>query len=187
MEYVISQADKAILREVARKQLELANQEKNQQRIQQWYQHNALQGERPMVHLEMWTFAQEIIPQRLKCQGEFARWVETTLYCNFLNQELFDDDRVTPDYFPLTYDTYFHLFGLKIQIETALDSQGHQSVGHQFQHILQDLEEDYDKLKQSVYGVDLETTEKKRQAIEEAIGDILPVRMHMNCLTSVPT
>lgn len=28
MEYVISQADKAILREVARKQLELANQEK---------------------------------------------------------------------------------------------------------------------------------------------------------------
>lgn len=187
MEYVISQADKAILREVARKQLELANQEKNQQRIQQWYQHNALQGERPMVHLEMWTFAQEIIPQRLKCQGEFARWVETTLYCNFLNQELFDDDRVTPDYFPLTYDTYFHLFGLKIQIETALDSQGHQSVGHQFQHILEDLEEDYDKLKQSVYGVDLETTEKKRQAIEEAIGDILPVRMHMNCLTSVPT
>lgn len=34
----------------------------NQEKIKMWYKHNELQGERPMVHLEMWTFAQEIIP-----------------------------------------------------------------------------------------------------------------------------
>ena len=51
-----------------------------------------------MIHLEMGSFEQEVIPARLKCEGEFARRVETTLYENFLNQELFDDDRVTPDY-----------------------------------------------------------------------------------------
>ena len=34
----------------------------NQEKIKMWYKHNELQGERPMVHLEMCTFAQEIIP-----------------------------------------------------------------------------------------------------------------------------
>ena len=187
MEYVISTQDREILREVAKKQFELANMESNKERIKLWYQHNALQGERPMIHLEMWTFAQEILPQRLKCQGEFARWVETQIYCNFLNQELFDDDRVTPDYFPLNYDTHFELFGIKIKIDNTTDAAGNKSVGHHFQSIVEDLEEDYDKLQNTDFGVDMESTEKKRQAIEEAIGDILPVRVQMDCLYSVPT
>ena len=187
MEYVISAKDREILREVAKRQLELANMESNKNRIKLWYKHNALQGERPMIHLEMWTFAQEILPQRLKCQGEFAKWVETQLYCNFLNQELFDDDRVTPDYFPLNYDTHFELFGIKIQVENTTGADGKQSVGHHFMSVVEDLEDDYDKLKATDFGVDLETTEKKKKAIEEAIGDILPVKMQMDCLYSVPT
>jgi len=47
VEYLISDADRLILREVAKKQLEMANQPSNQARIQQWYRHNALQGKRP--------------------------------------------------------------------------------------------------------------------------------------------
>ena len=109
------------------------------------------------------------------------------MYCSFLNQELFDDDRVTPDYFALNYDTYFHLFGLNAQVSTTKDAQGNDSIGYHYEPIVEDLEDDYGKLGPSVFGVDLDTTEKKRQAIENAIGDILPVRMQMNCLTSVPT
>ena len=33
----------------------------------------------------------------------------------------------------------------------------------------------------------METTAQKKAAIEEAIGDILPVKMQMDCLYSVPT
>lgn len=99
--YTISEKDREILRELAKKQYELSQTEENQRKIQEWYAHNSLKGKRPMIHLEMWTFAQEIIPQRLRCEGEFAREIETDLYVNFLNQELFDDDRVTPDYYPL--------------------------------------------------------------------------------------
>ena len=87
MEYTISGEDREILREVAKKQLELANEPENLEKKKQWYLHNALLGEKPMIHLEMWTFSQEILPQRLKCQGEFARQIETSLYCNFLNQK----------------------------------------------------------------------------------------------------
>ena len=187
MEYIISAQDREILREVAKMQLEHANMESNKEKIKLWYKHNSLQGDRPLIHLEMWTFAQEILPQRLKCQGEFARQVETNLYCNFLNQQLFDDDRVTPDYYPLNYDTHFELFSIKIQKDLTTAADGSQSVGHHFVSVVEDLEDDYDKLKETDFGVDMESTEAKRRAIEEAIGDILPVKLQMDCLYSVPT
>ena len=187
MEIYISNEDKIVLRELANKQLELANCEENKSKIKEWYKHNSLQGERPMVHLEMWTFAQEILPQRLVCSGKYAREIETALYRNFLNQELFNDDRVTPDYFPLNYDTYFELFGISAEIKHTTGSKGEENLGHQFQSILEDLEEDYHKIGPSRFGVDLESTEKKKQVISEAIGDILPVKVQMDCLYSVPT
>ncbi len=181
-EFYISPKDREVLRELAKKQLELSQAEKNKKRIGEWYEHNSLQGKRPMIHLELGTFAQEIIPERLRCEGEFARQIETELYSNFLNQELFDDDRVTPDYFPISYDTWFTLFDIQIQVRRL-----NGSVGHEFEPVIEDLEEDYDKLKKSTYGVNLEKTEKRRAALEEAFGDILPVRLNMGCLYSVPT
>lgn len=187
MDYFISEADRRILREVAKKQLELANAPENLDTVQRWYLHNALKGERPMIHLEMWTFSQEILPERLRCRGSYAREVETSLYCNFLNQELFADDRPTPDYFPMNYDVYFRLFDIPVEVGHTTDSNGDESLGHQFHSVVEDLEEDYGKLKSSRFGVNLEATEQKRHVVEEAIGDILPVRMQMNCLCSVPT
>ena len=176
------------LRELARKQLEYAKSELNQKRIKEWYLHNDLKGERPMVQLEMWTFEQEIIPQRLKCVTPKARALEEQLYRNFLNRELFDDDRVVPDYFPLSYDAWFRMFDIEVKVENA-QLDGHQSLGHHFIPCLEDLEDDYEegKIKPSTFGVDLEQTEKKKQFIEEMIGDILPVKIQMDCLYSVPT
>ena len=138
---MISTDDRIILRELAKKQYEYSQTDKNQQRIEEWKNHNSLKGNRPMIHLEMWTFAEEIIPERLQCQGIFAREIETKLYCNFLNQELFDDDRVTPDHFPLAYDTHFTLFNISIQKH---NSDG--SLGHEFISVIEDLEDDYNKL-----------------------------------------
>ncbi|GAA0268088.1 hypothetical protein GCM10008922_28500 [Faecalicatena contorta] len=180
--YMIDGKDRMILRELAKKQYEYSQTEKNKNRIREWADHNSLQGKRPMIHLELWTFAQEIIPQRLQCKGEFARDVETKLYCNFLNQELFDDDRVTPDYYPLPYDTHFTLFNIPIKKHNSVGS-----VGHEFISVVEDLEDDYEKLQATDFGVDMESTMLKKQALEEAFGDILPVRVQMDCLYSVPT
>lgn len=187
MEITISKSDAAILREVAKQQLYYANQESNKKKIEQWYLHNALKGEKPMIHLELDTFREEVIPQRLKCQGEFARQAEEKLYCNFLNQELFMDDRVTPDCYELGIDTFFTLFGLDIQVDHTKDSKGEVSLGHHFASLVQDLEEDYGKLGNSRYSVDMDSTMCKKKILEEAFGDILPVELTMNCLYSVPT
>ena len=87
MGYEISREDKKILRELAKKQLEYANMPENVKRREEWYLHNDLKGERPMIHLETATFEQEILPDRMRCGGAFARQVEKQLYGNFLNQE----------------------------------------------------------------------------------------------------
>lgn len=184
MEYFISEGDRRILRELAKKQLEFHHKEENLKRVQEWYRHNDLQGERPMIHLEAWTFQQEYMPGRLRCQGEFAKQVEQQIYENFQNQELFDDDRVTPDYFQTDISTWFTLFGIPVEVEHTTKEE---SIGHHFVSALGDLEEDYGKLKPSVSGVDMENSGKRFRVIEDAIGDILPVRIGMNCLCSVPT
>lgn len=187
MKIEISQDDRIILREAARLQLEYANMEVNRRRIREWYLHNSLQGDKPLIHLEMWTFSQEILPAYLKCTGAFAREVETKLYCNFLNQKLFDDDRVTPDYYELNYDTFFRLFDIPVEVEFTKDASDNESVGRHFISKVRDLEEDYARLKNTVFGVDIDATGNKKRVIEEAIGDILPVKLTMDCLYSVPT
>lgn len=180
--FTICPKDREILRELARKQYRLSQEESNLIKIKEWDAHNSLLGEHPMIHLEMWTFAQEIIPPLLRCEGSFAREIETSLYCNFLNQELFQDDRVTPDHYPLAYDTYFSLFNIPVHVHNAENS-----LGHEFPSIIEDLEEDYHKLEKSSFGVDLESTMAKKQILEETFGDILPVKLKMDCLYSVPT
>ena len=187
MDYQVSAKERQILRELAKKQLEYANQEKNRQRIQEWYLHNDLKGERPMVHLELWTFQQEVLEPRLKCQSPFARMLETMLYQNFLNQELFDDDRVTPDYFGMNYDTDFRLFDIEVRQEHTLDADANESLGHHFVQQVGDLEDDYEKLKKTYFSVDTESTKAKLSAASDIFGDILPVRIKMDCLYSVPT
>lgn len=186
MEYSISEKDRQILRELAKKLLEFHHKEENQKRIEEWYRHNALLGDRTMIHLEAGTFQEEFLPGRLQCQGEFARQVEGKLYENFQNQELFDDDRVTPDFFQVNYDTFFRLFDIQIEVEHTKVGEN-ESLGHHFVSVVEDLEDDYHKLKPTIFGVDLESTQKRFDAIQEAIGDVLPVRMGMDCLYSVPT
>ena len=78
MGYEISREDQKILRELAKKQLEYANMPENVKRREEWYLHNDLKGERPMIHLEMATFEQEILTDRMRCGGEFARQVESS-------------------------------------------------------------------------------------------------------------
>ena len=187
MGYEVSGQDRQILRELAKKQLFYANQECNLKRREEWYRHNELQGERPLIHLEMGTFEQEILPERMRCTGDFARQLERALYCNFLNQELFDDDRVTPDYFAVGYDSYFTLFGLQVKVQGTKDAEGKTSVGHHFVSQIEDLEEDWDKLGETQVGVNPAASLERKAAVEEVIGDILPVRLEGNCLYSVPT
>lgn len=183
---MIAGKDRKILRCLAAQQLEAYHSNKNQQRIALWERHNNCQGERPIIHIEMDTFEQEIIPPMLRCENETARALESSLYRNFLNLTLLDDDWVVPDYFPISWRTWFIPFGQEIGRSFAVDGNG-VSLGHHFNYVISDLEEGWDLLHDSQFGVDREGTKAYADAAQEAFGDILPVRMTGGGLYSVPT
>ena len=179
---MITQKEKERLRQLAHKQLEYANTEQNNRLKKEWYRHRRFEKGKPMVLLEIGGFRDEVYLPRMQCESLQARQIENRLLSLFLRQEIYQDDSVVPDYFPVYYDTWFHLFGHEIKKVNAEDS-----IGHRFEHVIRDLEEDYGKLGASTYGIDREGSQKLKDMAEDILGDILPVKWTMNCLQAVPT
>ncbi len=179
--------DRERLRYLANHQLEIANSPKNLERVELWKRHNMYKGERPPIHIEVGSFAPEAINPQLQCEDEQARWIEYKLINNFVNLELFDDDKVVPPYFQQTYDIYFTLFGHRIK-QTVMKKADGTELGHHFEHIIDDLYDDFDKIKSpTVYGVNKESTMQKFELYNDIFGDILPVKLVSDGLYSTPT
>lgn len=179
----ISLSDRNILRNLAKQQLELANSPQNEALIQDWKAHGAFKkGSRPMIMIELGTFAPEILPPLLKCQGDEARKLEWMLLSNIVNRTLFDDDTVVNDFLPVSISSYFVPFGLDVKVEHANDS-----LGHHFIPYLHELESDMHLLKKSVFGINREATLARMDYLNELFGDILPARITGHCLGSSPT
>lgn len=185
--FVCTPKEKTRLRELAKKQAELANSPKNLERVELWKRHNSFKGERPVIHIEVGTFRKEIIDPMMQCTSPFARMVEYNLLQNFVNFELFDDDRVVPPYYMVNYLTEFELFGINVK-ESILTDENGTELGHKFNHPISDIHDDFDKFMQdSKIAVHKRTTMLHKKALEDIFGDILPVKLTMNSLYAVPT
>lgn len=178
----MSPKDRERLRALAAQQAALAAGDKNQRLFREWEAYGASKaGTRPMIRIETDTFAQDVIPPLMRCEGQEARAIEATLLKPYVNHVLFGDDTLIPDCYGIAVRTRFLPFGLKVQKETT------DGVGHHFVPYLRDLEEDFHLLGPSQYGVDMEATHAHHQMAEELFGDILPVRRIGNCLGACPT
>lgn len=183
----MTESDRQRLRSLARHQLELANSDTNLERVELWKRHNACKGERPPIHIEVGTFARQVIAPQMQCQDPFARSLEWQMLQDCINLEVFDDDMVVPPFLRLPYDTHFRLFGHTIRQDIMYDENGLE-LGHKFHHIISDLEDDFDKiLSPTEFGVDQASTFAKKEQIEDVFGDILPVQLVSSCLCAVPT
>ena len=86
--------DLQILRELAKRQLEIAHAPVNQERRRLWYKHNALQGERPMVLAEAGIVFDEMTPDSsFLCQEKWARDLERQLRATIFQFERIQDVR----------------------------------------------------------------------------------------------
>ncbi len=179
-------SDMQRLQSLAQKQMELANSKKNLERTENWKNHNKGQRGLPLVHIELDTFEHEIIPPMLQCTDTVARQLETDILRNIVNFELFDDDWVVSPYFGVYWKTDFKLFGYSISKTNATDASGG-NLGHHFNHVLADLEEDFEKLHASTWSVDKKATTEYIKIAEDAFGDILPVKIISSSLEAVPT
>ena len=184
---MISEKDKLRLRELAKQRLEMANEPEMISLKNDWYLHNDCKGSRPMFTIELDTFAQELVEPLLQCESNEARSLEWQLIMGMYNHKYFKDDTFVPDYFPVSSGVWINIFNWKDPVVQATDGKGNKSLGHQFIHLINDLESDYDKIEKSTFGCNRQAAEKTVQTVNELFGDILPARIEGNALYICPT
>ncbi|MBP3428213.1 MAG: hypothetical protein J6M47_08130 [Clostridia bacterium] len=179
---MVSVKDRAILREIAARRMELAHSARNEQLYKDWVAYGASKdGVRPMIRIEIETFEHELLPDLLRCEGEHARGIETKLLRPMINFTRFEDDTIVPDYYPVSMHTSFVPFGLPVKKrETG-------GLGHHFIPYLTELEEDDHLLGDSVFTIDEAGTKAEEEEIGALFGDILPAKRVTDCAYSVPT
>lgn len=178
----ISQRDRTVLRELARRQIELANSERNQKLYGDWMAYGSSRTPvvRPLIRIELNTFEHQLLPDLMRCEGETAREIEAKMLRPMVNFTEFEDDTLVPDYYGVEDRFHFVPFGLAVKVE----SRG--GLGHHFIPYLHDLEEDGHLLKESEFGVDEDRAQACMALAQELFGDILPVKRISNAAYCTP-
>ncbi len=168
----INQADRRILREFAKKVLDLSRRPIEAEKKKLWLSHNKLNPTRPLIFCDPENGWNEIIPEEdLHCSSELARTWENHLRKEIFWGEQMGDDRVIESFFNVYYSYEDSGWGLH-ETQIKHEEQG----SYNWIPALAEYEE-FSKLKFPVITVDHETTGRIRQLAEETFGDILNVRL----------
>lgn len=183
--HAITKQDRAIIRDLAKQQAEIAASAQMEAIRADWQRHSMAQGAtRPMVTIELDTFEEELFPPMQRCTGEEARRIERALLHNITNHVSFGDDTVVNGFFDIQYPMYFEPFGIPVTVEKAADGQ---SLGHHFKEVITDLGSQFGLLGPAKMGVFKQEAVARQAFLSELFGDILPVRITGRGLGASPT
>ena len=178
----ITQKDREILRALALRKAELANDEKNAKILKKWYAQAEGRRETPTVRLLFSNLKDELIVPRMKCEGKTARGIEMALVSSMVGREWFDDDTPVSSTFDFTVDMSVQPFGITYKkIKNAA------SQGYHIDPVVEDLESEWQKLAGGGFGVDIEKTNAYKDTVSDVFGDILPPRIIGTYLRGVIT
>jgi len=166
---MITKKERTRLRELAKRQMELSESERNHRLYKDWELHGRTDAcSRPMITVEFGTFCGEFINPLLQCESAEAAELEWFLLHNIFPFENFHDDSIIRNYFPYYDDYYMQPFGLPVR----RDESG--GLGHHFVSQIHDLTVDFHKLGKSVIHAD--TNKNTADIAADIFGDILPVK-----------
>jgi hypothetical protein len=181
-EYRLPQTDIARLRELARRQAEIAALPVMQARKRRWTDMNdGKPGARPPFAIEPGTFNRDFLPPDLfQCETAFGKTLEHLFLTNIRIHEILGDDHVCPGAIDIPMQVQTDQFGIEIKVERAEDAEG-VPIGYHVEHPIKNLAEDgFDMIGPSTFSVDREGTLAAKAYLEETFGDILPVRVFCN-------
>lgn len=168
----ISQHDRQVLRELAKRVAELAARPEEAEKRDLWYRHNALQPTRPLVFCDPENGWHEILPPSvLQCEGNLARAWEWHLRRELFWGEQMRDDRVIEPYFFVGHVYTETDWGLR---ETRIGGEG--GGAWRWEAPLKSYD-DMHQLRYPQITVDQEATEHLLALAQETLGDILQVRL----------
>lgn len=174
-DYLILPEEKKILRELAKKQAEYAALPEQREKEKLWYRHNALESDRPVIVMEEMSFEHELLP-RAQCVSPLAAHMEHLMLQQIMNHELVGDDKVTASELNISMKIFRRAFDMDFSLIRPKEKRDGLQ-GFQYEHPIRSLEEDFHKLRPSVYGYDAELNRLRLEAARDAVGDILPVKL----------
>lgn len=176
---MISIKEKEYLRELAQRQIEYAEADRNKEAIKLWKKHNSFCGVKPPIVLEEVGFWNEICP-KLNCQSKEGRFIENKLLQATVPIDLIGDDRIVEDYFSIEAPIYSDTYGIQMKRERSEKNNG--NVGYRDIYAIEDLETDLGKLRHSRYYFDEKKMKEDLSVCNDVLGDILPVRVENHTL-----
>jgi hypothetical protein len=146
-----------------------------EERKRHWRALNDLHAERPMVLVETFFLDDYVYDSELQCVDPFCRDIEKTMLESVRHAEEIGDDFVLEPLLKISWDASEPDFGVTIEKRQAASSRGN-SLGYKFKSQIH-TPEDLKLLKRRTWCVNRESTRQRQAILEDAIGDILPVRI----------
>ena len=173
---VPSARDRRTLRELASRWMEIAGQPVMQERKRQWAALHDLRPERPMIYVETASIDAFVGRDELRCEDPFLRAVEKSLRDSVRHAEEVGDDVVLEPYFRICWDLEFPDFGVDVVTTPATVSEGEVALGYTFNFPIREPQ-DVGLLKPRTFAVNRTRTRERQRLLEDAMGDLLPVRV----------
>lgn len=176
---IITQKDREIVRDLAKRQLELSHSPENEMILKKWSALGNGKRESPTVRFTFSNFSNEVIDPLMQCETELARNLEYGIRTALGGQQIFCDDTPIAPYYAVGWHSWVSPFNIAPEITRA---KGVNAKGFHIDPVISNIEEELEKFKGGYFGADKEATLRTIDQIEEIIGDILPVKMTMGSL-----
>jgi len=168
--------DRRILRDLAKRKVELAESPANAARRELWYAHDEHRSARPIVLAESGPVLDELLPAAtFQCQDAWARDLERSFHQAIYDHTVLKDDHVLEPTHYVPWVVAFSDYGVH---ETDHYADNHGQLGARtWTHPIADLDADFHLLKPRTFSVDRPKTLARKAFVEDLLGDILEVQI----------
>jgi len=170
--------DKKIIRELAKRYIEIASLDVMVQRKEYWRKLHDLEPVRPMILFEVYSLESFLADHKPQCEDPILRTVENRFMFNIRQYEKIGDDIVFEPYFRLSWwDPGLLVTGKKYGGLEIVEHQAQkESMAYLSNFPIKDTR-DLEKLAHRKFSIDREPTLQLKAGLEDIFGDILPVKI----------
>jgi hypothetical protein len=168
--------DRTVIRGLAARWADIAAQPVMADRKRQWRAVHDLQPERPMILFETSSIDGYVRQDELLCVNPTLRAVEKTMRDNIRHAEEVGDDIVLEPYLRIGWDIESNGFGVDVVTTEAVVPEDEVPLGYTFDFPIREPH-DTVLLHERVFAVNRAKTLARSRFLEDAFGDLLPVRV----------
>ncbi|MHB8902053.1 MAG: hypothetical protein ACYC6Y_25120 [Thermoguttaceae bacterium] len=171
---MISTSDRGVIRDLSARWMEWAAAPVMDERQRAWRAVHDLKSERPVILFETDWIEGFVGEDELACTEPLLRSVEKNMRIKLRQAEELGDDIVIEPHYRLGWRMVFSDYGVPVEIHSA--SRPKESIAYRFSFPIA-TPNDAGKLRRRTLAVDRQESLRRKEVLEDAFGDILPVRL----------